>query len=220
MLDVHIRLALQSAERRFEVDAAFRSGAHRTALLGPSGSGKSTVLQAIAGLLPQVQGHVRVDGQTLLDSASGIDRPARERGVGFVFQDYALFPHLTVHRNLCFGVRRLGRAPAAGALARIEALMAQFDIDGLRDAYPRHLSGGQRQRVALARALATEPRLLLLDEPLSALDSELRIRLRAELAELLARVQVPTLLVTHDPQDVQALAQSVVRLDGGRVVAA
>ncbi|MDQ7955614.1 MAG: ATP-binding cassette domain-containing protein [Pseudomonadota bacterium] len=219
MLDIHIRLTLQSPERSFALDAAFRSGAHRTALLGASGSGKSTVLQAIAGLLPGVEGHVRVDGQTLLDSAQGIDRPARERGVGVVFQDYALFPHLTVHQNLCFGVRRLGRAPATGAMERVEALMAQFDIAVLRHAYPRHLSGGQRQRVALARALATAPRLLLLDEPLSALDTELRIRLRAELAQMLARVQVPTLLVTHDPQDVEALAQSVVRLDGGRVVA-
>ena len=219
MLDVHIRLTLQSPERSFAVDAAFRSTAHRTALLGPSGSGKSTALQAIAGLLPGVQGHVRVDGQALLDSALGIDRPARERGVGFVFQDYALFPHLTVHQNLCFGVRRLGRAPTPEAMERVEALMAQFDIEPLRRAYPRHLSGGQRQRVALARALATAPRLLLLDEPLSALDTELRTRLRAELAQMLARVQVPTLLVTHDPQDVEALAESVVRLDGGRVVA-
>jgi len=219
MLDVHIRLTLQSPERSFAVDAAFRSDAHRTALLGPSGSGKSTVLQAMAGLLPGVQGQVRVDGQTLLDSARGIDLPARARGVGFVFQDYALFPHLTVHENLCFGVQRLGRAPDPEATARVEALMAQFDIEALRRAYPRHLSGGQRQRVALARALATAPRLLLLDEPLSALDTALRIRLRAELAQMLARVQVPTLLVTHDPQDVEALAQSVVRLDAGRVVA-
>jgi molybdate transport system ATP-binding protein len=217
MLDIHIRATLRSPERQFALDVAFRSEARRTALLGPSGSGKSTVLQVIAGLLPGAQGHVRVDGQTLLDSAQGIHLPARARGVGLVFQDYALFPHMTVQQNLQFGVRRLGHGPAPEAEARVEALVTQFDLATLRAAYPRHLSGGQRQRVALARALAAQPRLLLLDEPLSALDTELRVRLRAELAEMLARVQVPLLLVTHDMHDVQALAQTVVRLDAGRV---
>jgi len=217
MLDVRLRATLRSPDRRFALDVAFRSQAHRTALLGASGSGKSTVLQAIAGLLPGAQGHVRVDGHTLLDTAERIDLPARARGIGLVFQDYALFPHMTVAQNLEFGVRRLGHALAPEARERVDALLEQFDLAGLRAALPRHLSGGQRQRVALARALATAPRLLLLDEPLSALDTELRIRLRAELAEMLARVQVPTLLVTHDMQDVQALAQAVVRLDAGRV---
>jgi len=219
MLDIHLRATLRSPDRTFALDAAFRSEAPRTALLGPSGSGKSTVLMAIAGLLPGAEGHVRVGGEALLDSARGIDLPARARGVGLVFQDYALFPHMTVEENLRFGVRRLGHALAADTRERVEALAAQFGLEALRGAYPRHLSGGQRQRVALARALATRPRLLLLDEPLSALDTELRIRLRAELAEMLERVQVPTLLVTHDLQDVQALAQSVVRIEAGRIVA-
>ncbi len=218
MLDVHIRTTLRSPDREFVLDAAFRSGAARTALLGPSGSGKSTVLMAIAGLLPGARGHVRVGGQPLLDSAEGIDLPARARDVGLVFQDYALFPHMTVEENLRFGVRRLGHALRPEAHERIGTLMEQFGLEALRNAYPRHLSGGQRQRVALARALATQPRLLLLDEPLSALDTELRARLRAELAEMLERVQVPTLLVTHDLQDVQALAQSVVRIEAGRIV--
>ena len=161
---------------------------------------------------------MRTAGQTLLDTARGIDLPARERRIGVVFQDYALFPHMTVERNLQFGVHRLGRRIDAEGMARVDALIQQFDLQPLRGSLPRNLSGGQRQRVALARALATEPRLLLLDEPLSALDALLRARLRQELAEMLERVQVPTLLVTHDPQDVEALAREVIQLDNGRVV--
>jgi len=220
MLDLHLRLSLHSDDRHFDLDVALRSDSPRTALLGPSGAGKSTVLLAIAGLIPHAHGHLRVGGSTLLDSARGIDLPARERGVGFVFQDYALFPHLTVEQNLLFGVRRMGHAMPTGARERIDALLAQFGLEPVRGALPRHLSGGQKQRVALARALATQPRLLLLDEPLSALDQDLRVRLRDELAQMLERVQVPTLLVSHDPEDVRALAQSVVRITNGRVTGA
>ena len=225
MLDVHLQITLESPDRRFKIDAAFRSDSARTALLGPSGSGKSTVLLAIAGLLPAARGHVRVGSDaaagntvTLLDSAHGIDLSARQRGVGLVFQDYALFPHMTVEQNLQFGVRRLGHRLGNADRRRVDALVAQFDLTALRGARPRHLSGGQKQRVALARALATQPRLLLLDEPLSALDVDLRERLRDELVELLERVQVPTLLVSHDPQDVRALAQSVIHIEDGRIV--
>ncbi|RYZ13095.1 MAG: ATP-binding cassette domain-containing protein [Comamonadaceae bacterium] len=192
----------------------------RTALVGPSGSGKSTLLMALAGLLPGAAGHARVAGTTLFDDAAGIDLPARERGVGVVFQDYALFPHLSVAQNLRFGLRRLGRPAVPDADRRVAAMLERFDLEALRDARPGELSGGQRQRVALARALAPRPRLLLLDEPLSALDAPLRVRLRDELASLLERVPVPTLLVTHDPQDVQVLAQAVVRIEHGRIVAA
>ena len=217
VLDVDLRLTLMSPERSFVLDTQFRATAQRTALMGASGSGKSTVLMAIAGLAPNVRGHVRVGGHSLLDTAQGIDLPARERRIGLVFQDYALFPHMSVTQNLMFGVRRLGRRASADQQLRVDALIQQFDLSGLRGALPRNLSGGQRQRVALARALATEPRLLLLDEPLSALDAPLRARLRRELAEMLERVQVPTLLVTHDPQDVEAMAQAVIHLDDGRV---
>ncbi len=220
VLDIHVQATLESPGRRFVLDARFVSTTSRTALIGISGSGKSTVLMAIAGLLPQVQGHVRVVDHVLLDTATAVDLPARARRIGMVFQDYALFPHLTVEQNLVFGLCRLGQRPGEAERVRIDALLRQFDLDNLRGALPRHLSGGQRQRVALARALAPQPHLLLLDEPLSALDTPLRIRLRAELAEMLDRVPVPTLLVTHDPSDVEALAQSVVHLDGGRVIAA
>lgn len=189
----------------------------RTALMGPSGSGKSTVLLAVAGLQPQARGHVRVNGSTLLDTTIGIDLPARARGVGMVFQDYALFPHMTVEQNLLFGVRRMGRTLSDADRVRVDGLLEQFDLRPLHNALPRNLSGGQKQRVALARALAPAPRLLLLDEPLSALDALLRVRLRNELAEMLERVQVPTLLVTHDPDDAALLAQQVVHMADGRL---
>ena len=218
VLDIDLRATLAASGRSFALDARFTSTTMRTALIGASGSGKSTVLMAVAGLLPQASGHARVAGRSLLDTAACIDLPARERRVGIVFQDYALFPHLTVEQNLAFGLCRLGRRPDAAQRARIDALVRQFDLDALRGARPGQLSGGQRQRVALARALAPRPDLLLLDEPLSALDAPLRVRLRAELAEMLDRVRVPTLLVTHDPSDVEALAQSVVRIEAGRVV--
>ncbi len=218
-LDIHLQLVLRSPARDFTLDARFTSSARRTALIGPSGSGKSTLLKAVAGLVPGARGHVRIAGDTLLDSARQIDLPARDRGIGFVFQDYALFPHMTVFQNLMFGVHRLGSRASDAQRHRVAALLEQFDLVALRDARPRHLSGGQRQRVALARALAPQPRLLLLDEPLSALDIPLRERLRVELAEMLERVQVPVLLVTHDPQDVKALTQAAIHLEHGRVVA-
>ncbi len=217
LLDIHLQLVLQSPDRTFVLDAAFQSPHMRTALMGPSGSGKSTVLLAVAGLQPQARGHVRVNGSTLLDTSTGIDLPARARGVGMVFQDYALFPHMTVEQNLLFGVRRMGSALADTDRTRVDALLDQFDLQTLRNALPRNLSGGQKQRVALARALAPAPRLLLLDEPLSALDALLRVRLRNELAEMLERVQVPTLLVTHDPDDAALLAQQVVHMADGRL---
>ena len=217
VLDVALRATLRSPERSFTLDTRFQSHHTCTALMGPSGAGKSTVLLAIAGLLPQAAGHVRVNGSTLLDSAAGIDLPARARGVGMVFQDYALFPHMSVAQNLLFGVRRMGRPLAEADRVRAEALLDQFDLQTLRHALPRNLSGGQKQRVALARALAPAPRLLLLDEPLSALDGTLRQRLRTELAEMLTRVQVPTLIVTHDAQDAELLAHAVVQMEQGRV---
>jgi molybdate transport system ATP-binding protein len=220
LLDVDLHVALHSDERDFQLHARFATPSMRTALLGPSGAGKSTVLLAIAGLVPGAKGHVRLGDTTLLDTAAGIDLPARERRIGFVFQDYALFPHMTVQRNILFGMHRLGVAVPPATTTRIDELLRQFDLAKLARAYPRHLSGGQKQRVALARALAPNPRLLLLDEPLSALDTNLRTRLRAELAEMLERVQVPTLLVTHDPHDVEALAQSTIELDNGQVVPA
>ncbi|HEX4459888.1 MAG TPA: ATP-binding cassette domain-containing protein, partial [Polyangia bacterium] len=191
---------------------------------GPSGAGKSLTLQAIAGLLKPERGHVRVGGETLFDAAARIDVPARERRLGYVFQDYALFAHLTVRQNVSFGLARGWRNPPKRGFGdardeRVDTWLARLELDRFGDRYPEQLSGGQRQRTALARALVGEPRAMLLDEPFSALDGALRARLRGELVELQRRLSVPMILITHDPADAQAFADATIVVEAGRAVA-
>lgn len=184
------------------------------ALLGPSGSGKTTLLRIIAGLDWPDSGEVAFNGEDAL--AQG----ARERHVGFVFQHYALFRHMSVFENVAFGLRvqpRAIRKDEAGIRARVKELLDLVQLDWLADRYPNQLSGGQRQRIALARALAIEPRILLLDEPFAALDGAMRRRMRQELAELQSRLDIPMMLITHDPDDVAAFGDQVVPLNDGRV---
>jgi molybdate transport system ATP-binding protein len=190
--------------REFALDVELTVGREVVALVGPSGAGKTTLLRAIAGLQP-ARGRISVDGDDWLDSARSIDLPAEERSVGLVFQEYALFPHLTVRKNVEFG--RKGGA----------ALLERFGLATLADAKPRELSGGERQRVALARALAPDPAVLLLDEPLSALDAHTRGEVRAELQQLLREADRPTLVVTHDFEDAATLATRVGVLVEGRL---
>ncbi len=175
------------------------------ALVGPSGAGKTSVLRVLAGLVEPARGRVSFDGERWLDTERGVSLPAEQRRVGFVFQDYALFPHLSVRANVAFGA---GGRPVAGLLDR-------FRIRHLASARPEELSGGERQRVALARALAREPAVLLLDEPLAALDAHTKSEVRHDLAELLRELALPTVLVTHDYEDAAALADEVgVLVDG------
>jgi ABC-type sulfate/molybdate transport systems ATPase subunit len=184
-----------------------------TALLGPSGAGKSLTLRAIAGLLRPDGGRVAVGGRVLFDAACGIDLPARERRVGYVFQQYGLFPHLTVAENVGYGLYARTRAERRARVGEVLDLVGLAAFAGRR---PRELSGGQQQRVALARALAPEPAVLLLDEPLSALDVPLRRRLGDELRALHERTRTPMVLVTHDPDEAARVADAVVHVDGGR----
>ncbi len=188
-----------------------------TTLLGPSGSGKSTVLRLIAGLEHPDAGRVMIGG------VDGTDIPPQRRGVGFVFQSYALFPHMNVRRNIAFGleIRKLSRAEID---RRIDELLATVELEGLGHRLPRELSGGQRQRVAFARALATEPRLLLLDEPFGALDAQVRVSLRAwlrrfheERAHGGEHPPVTTVLVTHDQEEAMELADTLVVMNQGRI---
>ena len=187
------------------------------ALLGPNGAGKSTALRALAGLLRITSGQITVGGRVVADAASGIHRAPHERPIGVVFQDYLLFPHLTVLDNVAFGslVRGLDRAEAR---RRAGVWLDRVGIADLANAKPRTVSGGQAQRVALARALATEPRLLLLDEPLAALDAKTHLLVRTEVRRHLGSFPGATLLVTHDPIDASVLADWLFVIEHGRVV--
>jgi molybdate transport system ATP-binding protein len=218
MIDVALALSVGDGRRRFELDVTFTADAPVVALYGASGAGKSLTLQAMAGLLRPARGHVRVGGRTLYDAAAHVDLPARARLLGYVFQQYALFPHLSVRDNIAFGLtswrRRLGHDDAL----RLDELMDGFGLLPLARSRPPTLSGGQQQRVALARALACQPAALLLDEPFSALHPALRQQLRDELAAVRARWSVPLVLVTHDMDDVAALANKAFLLEDGRIV--
>jgi molybdate transport system ATP-binding protein len=216
-VDVAKRVVAQG--RAFDLEVAFRVEAERLALFGPSGAGKSLTLQMLAGLVQPDRGRIAVDDEVWLDRERDIDWPARARRVGYVFQDYALFPHRTVHQNVAAVLARwYPRTLSADERQHIDALLEQFALTDVRDSYPAQLSGGQRQRTALARAVAAHPRLLLLDEPFSALDSELRLRLRADLLDVQRRFGIPMVLITHDPDDLAQCVESVVVLHEGRVV--
>ncbi len=197
----------------------WRTDARRVALFGPSGSGKSLTMQAIAGLLRPDRGRIEVAGRVLFDAETGVDVPPRGRRLAYLFQDYALFPHLTVRQNIGFGLRHgwLNLHGRRDLPERARRWVRAFGLDALLDRYPAELSGGQRQRVALARALSTDPGLLLLDEPLSALDAGLRARMREELAQLQRDIDIPTVLITHDQDDVQALAEEVFHMVHGAI---
>lgn len=201
----------------FELDIAVSIPPRETvALLGPNGAGKSTAVLAIAGLHPVDSGHVVLDGAVLDDPDAGLFVPAEERRIGIVFQDYLLFPHLSAIENVAFGPqsRRLGRAEA---MARASEWLGKVGLAGLEQRRPGDLSGGQAQRVALARALAVEPRLLLLDEPLAALDVGSRSELRRTLREHLGSFGGPRLLITHDPTEAFLLADRIDIIEDGRI---
>ena len=220
--DLHLRRRLQQGERRFDLDVTVRSAAPRLVLFGPSGAGKSQTLKLIAGIARPDAGHVRIAGRTLHDSAQGIALSPQARRLAYVFQDYALFPHLTVRQNIAFarptGLRGWLNPARRGADPAVDRWIEAFGLQALVDLHPHQISGGQRQRVALARGLASDPAALLLDEPFAALDRPLRQRLREELAQLQAELALPLLLITHDDDDVAALADEVVLLRDGRVV--
>lgn len=211
-------LALEAATRlgSFSLDARVSvPDAECVALAGPSGSGKSSLLRVAAGLLRPERGVVRCGDQTWLDTAVGVNVAPDRRRVGFLFQDYALFGHLNAWRNVAYGISGLERAARRG---RAHELLERFDMTDRADAMPATLSGGERQRVALARALARDPLVLLLDEPLSALDATTRARAGRELAELLRGAGVPTLMVTHDFGEAALLADRIAVIDSGSVV--
>jgi ABC-type sulfate/molybdate transport systems ATPase subunit len=193
----------------FTVSAALSVGAETVALVGPSGAGKTTVLRAIAGLARPERGHIRLDDRAWFDAGDGVSLAPEERSVGLVFQDYALFPHLTVRKNVAFGAR--------SDPARVDELLERLRIAHLAGERPGTLSGGERQRVALARALARRPEVLLLDEPLSALDAHTRAEIKVQLRELLDELALPTIFISHDFRDAVALAHRAAVIVAGKI---
>ena len=202
-LDLDFALPL----RPFRLELALTVGRETVALVGPSGAGKTSILRAVAGLARPERGRIVLDGRVLFDAAAKIDRPPEERRVGYVFQEYALFPHMTVQQNVAYA----GGGRAAETIDRL-------GIAALAQAYPGEISGGERQRVGLARALARDPGVLLLDEPMSALDTHTRADVRAELKRTLDHLDLPVILVTHDFQDAAVLADRVGVLVDGRLL--
>jgi molybdate transport system ATP-binding protein len=186
-----------------------------TVFLGSSGSGKSTILRCLAGLERPHGGHIRFGERTWFDASQGIQLPPDRRDIGFLFQDYALFPHMTVERNIAFAGLGSGHETMR---PRVAELLEAFRLRGLERRLPRQLSGGQQQRVALARAVFRRPKLLLLDEPLSALDRATADEVREELRALIRHLAIPAYVVSHDRTDALALADRMVVIDEGRII--
>ena len=211
-----LRVEAATALGGLELDVALEVGPGRClALAGPSGAGKTTVLRTVAGLHRPDRGLVTCAGETWLDSERRVSVPAERRRCGYLFQEYALFPHLSARQNVAYGMRHLSRGRRR---AEARALLERFGVGHLSEARPARLSGGERQRVALARALALHPRALLLDEPLAALDARTRASAGRELARVLREAEVPALLVTHDFAEAALLGDEVAVIDGGRVL--
>ncbi len=217
MIDVDVRVSVSDAGRHFALDVRFAAEVPVTVLYGPSGAGKTLTLQAMAGLLRPREGHIRFNGLPVFDSRVGIDLPASRRRVGYVFQNYALFPHLTVRQNIAFGLGQWWRRPDAAAQQQVDAIMQALEIESLASSATQRLSGGQQQRVALARSLVRRPEVLLLDEPFAALNPMLRVRLRTELQQIQQRFGIPMVLISHDIDDVAALADVLFVMEDGRV---
>jgi molybdate transport system ATP-binding protein len=213
MIHASISKHLHGANGNFQLDVSLHiAEGEFVALFGASGVGKTTLLRCLAGLEQPEQGNIVVSGETWLDSAARINLPPQQRRVGYMFQDYGLFPNMTVRGNLEFALRK------GADQKRVNELLELMALGELQQRKPESLSGGQKQRVALARALASEPRLLLLDEPFSALDTEMRSRLHDEILRLQKHYGITTVIVSHDVSEVCKLTSRVIMMEAGRIV--
>jgi len=209
-----LKVKLEKSFEGFSLDVDFEIGEDLLVLFGPSGAGKSQILKMISGIVRPDSGAVSIDGQTLFDSDKGVDLPVRRRRVGHLFQDYALFPHMTVYDNIAYGISHLDKATVK---KRVGELISVMRLSGFEGRYPHELSGGQKQRCALARTLAVGPRLLLLDEPFSALDYQVREKLRADLLNIHRLYPITTVLVTHDLEEAYMLGKRIAVINNGRI---
>ena len=215
-LSAGIRKRFASTEREFSLDVEFNAGPGFTILFGPSGAGKTTLLDCVAGLATPDAGRISIAERVLFDANTSVQVPVARRGVGYVLQDLALFPHLTVEQNTEYGLAHL---PRSARKQRATAMLQEFRIDHLRQQLPAKISGGERQRVALARALVTDPCILLLDEPLAALDASTKARIIDDLRRWNQVHRIPILYVTHSREEVTALGERVLVMDQGRIIA-
>jgi molybdate transport system ATP-binding protein len=199
----------------FTLDIQFKVENQILILLGPSGSGKTTILHLLAGLFKPDEGFIKLNNRVLYSSSEKINSPPQSRNIGYLFQNYALFPHMSVRQNVFYG-QKSKRLKQAGSALDPVGLLNSFGVGHLTDRYPSQLSGGEKQRVALARALVVQPQLLLLDEPFSALDKNNRVSLRQEIKMLHKRWQIPFVLVTHDEEDAKFLGDITVSLEKGQ----
>lgn len=217
---IHIKRAFENKNRQFLLDIKLETTAHRIALFGPSGSGKTLTIQAVSGLLTPDEGEIRVNNKLFFCSKTHINLAPQERRLAYLLQDYGLFPHLTVAQNISFGLKKGFLNPSKSWVpASAKRWVDAFELGAILNSYPNEISGGQKQRTALARALAISPELVLLDEPLAALDINLRVKMRQELSELQRRLAIPSIIITHDPEDAIVLADEVYRIADGKIVA-
>jgi len=217
LLQVAIKKRLESDKSgSFMLDVAFDAAEGITILFGQSGSGKTTTLRAIAGIITPDSGRISVADEVYFDSTNSANLSIQKRRVGYVFQDYALFPHMTAEQNVAYGIKENG-ARGASRLEQAREMLAAFKIDHVRHRYPQNMSGGEQQRTALARALASNPAIVLLDEPLSAVDAETRALLLDEVVQAQERVKVPFIYVTHNTTEAIRLGAQVVVLHRGNV---
>lgn len=217
--DIKVQKSLQSKRGTFDLDIAFMSHSRRLVIIGPSGAGKSLTLKAVAGLLRPDLGHIRIAQTTMFASGSSINLSPQERQIGYLFQDYALFPHLNVRQNIAFCLQKTWLNPSADQKnSDVEHWLRTFNLTTVAKLFPYELSGGQRQRTALARTLIAKPKVLLLDEPFAALDADLRSSMRLELDQVQKELKVPMLLITHDPQDAEAFGDETLLIKSGKIV--
>ncbi|PJZ25709.1 ABC transporter ATP-binding protein [Leptospira hartskeerlii] len=218
-LTVDIQKKLFDGNRKFELDVRFEFSGEFQVLYGPSGAGKSLTLRALAGLLKPDSGRISFANTVYFDSSSKKYIPPQKRNLGYVPQSYGLFPHLTVRKNIEFGLNKFFRVTTSKRdKETVSYLMNLFEIEETSESYPKHLSGGQKQRVAIARALARDPKILLLDEPFAALHTDLRQKMREELKSLRKKIAMPILLISHDPKDLEYFGTSPLYMEDGKII--